>query len=234
MTHFGTLRDYRFSDTDSAKDDIRGSKVYGPNDEKLGKIADVIFDHLTGAIRYVVIDTGRWLHSQKFIVPPDRLHASTQHEDDFQIDLTKEQIGGFPPFNENDLESEKKWGDYERKYRSKWEEHPIMHRAETDRNITPTTSQMTRGTGATGPMIGTPPVEQPGAGMDVVPSAPERKVTPIRRETKLDVEPQGPGRRWTSFEEKLRQRREDIIAGCHYCGTQPSGERLSERERKVG
>src|SRR5207253_8698394 len=56
----------------------------------------VIFDHLTGAIRYVVIDTGRWLHSQKFIVPPDRLHASTQHEDDFQIDLTKEQIGGFP------------------------------------------------------------------------------------------------------------------------------------------
>jgi hypothetical protein len=234
MSHFGTLRDYRFSDTDSAKDDIRGAKVYGPHDEKLGKIDDVIFDHLTGAIRYVVIDTGGWLHSKKFIVPPERLHASTEHEDDFRVELSKEQIESFPPFNEKDLESEKNWGDYERKYRSKWEERPIMHRAETDRNVTPTTSQMTKGTGATGPMMGAPPIEQPPAGMDVVPSPRERKVTPIRRETKLDVEPQGPGRRWTSFEERLRQRREDIIAGCRYCGTQPSGERWSERERKVG
>src|SRR5207245_10055248 len=109
MTPVGTLRDYRFSDTDSAKDDIRGSKVYGPNDEKLGKIADVIFDHLNGAIRYVVIDTGRWLHSQKFIVPPDRLQASTQHEDDFQIGLTKEQIGGFHRLSGKDTGSEKEW-----------------------------------------------------------------------------------------------------------------------------
>src|ERR1700758_3450529 len=42
MIHYGTLRDYRFSDTEAAKDDIRGSKVYGRNDEKLGKIDDVI------------------------------------------------------------------------------------------------------------------------------------------------------------------------------------------------
>jgi uncharacterized protein YrrD len=41
--------------------DIRGSKLYGLNDEKLGKIDDVIFDHGTGEIRYVVVDTGGWL-----------------------------------------------------------------------------------------------------------------------------------------------------------------------------
>jgi hypothetical protein len=82
-------------------------------------------------------------------------------------------------------------------------------------------------------MTGEPPAKQPMAGMNVVPSE-QRQVTPIRTETELDVEPQGPGRRWTTFEEKLRQRREEIIAGCRYCGTQPSGERLSERERKVG
>jgi hypothetical protein len=234
MAHYGTLRDYRFSDTEAAKDDIRGSKVYGPNDEKLGKIDDVIFDHLTGAIRYVVIDTGGWLQSKKFIVPPDRLHASTQHEDDFRVDLRKEQIESFPPFNEKDLESEEKWGDYERKYRSRWEEHPIMHRAETDRNVTPTTSQMTMGTGATGPMMGEPPVQRPPAEMNVVPTAEQRSVTPIRTDTSLDVEAQGPGRRWTTFEEKLRQRRNELVAGCRFCGTQPSGERLSERERKAG
>ena len=48
MAHFGTLRDYHFNDVDEATDDVRGSKVYGPDDEKLGKIDDVIFDHSTG------------------------------------------------------------------------------------------------------------------------------------------------------------------------------------------
>jgi len=58
MPHYGTLRDFRFSDVDEATDDVRGAKVYGLNDEKLGKVDDIIFDHETGAIRYVVINTG--------------------------------------------------------------------------------------------------------------------------------------------------------------------------------
>lgn len=37
MAHYGTLRDYRFSDLDAA-DDIRGSHIYGPDGEKLGKM----------------------------------------------------------------------------------------------------------------------------------------------------------------------------------------------------
>jgi hypothetical protein len=55
MAQCGILRDYRFT---NAAEDIRGSKVYGLNDEKLGKIDDVIFDHASGSIRYVVVDTG--------------------------------------------------------------------------------------------------------------------------------------------------------------------------------
>src|SRR5581483_2546236 len=70
MAHYGTLRDYRFADNET-EDDIRGSNVYSAqNDDKLGDIDDVIFDHSTGEIRYVVIDTGGWLSSKKFIVPP--------------------------------------------------------------------------------------------------------------------------------------------------------------------
>jgi uncharacterized protein YrrD len=68
-------------------DDIRGSKLYGLNDEKLGKIDDVIFDHRTGEIRYVVVDTGGWLASKKFIVPANRIPTSRKHPDDFMVDL---------------------------------------------------------------------------------------------------------------------------------------------------
>src|SRR5882757_5639534 len=139
MAQHGMLRDYRFTD---AAEDIRGSKLYGLNDEKLGKIDDVIFDHSTGVIRYVVVDTGGWLSTKQFIVPADRLRPSTEHQDDFAVDLNKQQIESFPPYKESDLESDQQWADYEGRYRSKWEAHPVMHRAETDRNITPTTKQM--------------------------------------------------------------------------------------------
>ena len=91
--HYGTLGTYRFSETPT--EDVRGSSVYGVDDEKLGKIDDVVFDHNTGNIRYAVIDTGGWLSSNKFVVPADRLSLSEKHKDDFQVPLTKQQIENF-------------------------------------------------------------------------------------------------------------------------------------------
>ncbi len=93
MANYGMLRNYRFTDT---AEDIRGSKLYGLDDEKLGKIDDVIFDHTSGGIRYVVVDTGGWLSTKKFLVPADRLRVSSEHEDDYAVDLTKAQVENFP------------------------------------------------------------------------------------------------------------------------------------------
>ncbi len=73
MAHCGLLRNYRFPDSSEAAEDIRGAKLYGGDDEKLGKVEDAIFDHSTGLIRYVVIDTGGWLSSKRFLVPADSL-----------------------------------------------------------------------------------------------------------------------------------------------------------------
>ena len=56
MARYGMLRDYRFPDV---AEDIRGSKLYGLKDEKLGKIDDVIFDYFTGLIRYCLLYTSR-------------------------------------------------------------------------------------------------------------------------------------------------------------------------------
>jgi hypothetical protein len=198
MTHYGTLGDYRFSNTDDAAADIRNSNVYGPNDEKLGEIDDVIFDQATGGIVYVVIDTGGWLSSKKFIVPPTELRPSLQHENDFLVELSKEQIESFPPYDGTAITSEERWADYERRYRSNWVDGPVMHRVETDRNVTPTTKQ------------------QIHAGSGSIPSAAEEDpgtpVTPMRTEASLDVSPSGPSMRWTTFEDKLRQRRKEVLS----------------------
>lgn len=107
----------------------------------MGKIDDVIFDHSTGRIYYAVVDTGGWLTSNKFIVPPETLRPAVDHEGHFRVDLTQDQIETFPPYNESDPESEEKWADYDDRYRSQWEAGPIMLRVATDRNITPTTQQ---------------------------------------------------------------------------------------------
>jgi sporulation protein YlmC with PRC-barrel domain len=101
MAHCGLLRNYRFPDSSEAAEDIRGAKLYGVDDEKLGKVEDVIFDHSTGVIRYVVIDTGGWLSSKRFLVPADSLKASVEHSNDFEVGLTKEQIESFSPYNDS-------------------------------------------------------------------------------------------------------------------------------------
>ncbi len=199
MTRYGTLGDYRFSNTQEAAIDIRGSKVYGPGDEKLGEIDDVIFNEATGGVVYIVVDTGGWLKSKRFIVPPEQVRPSVQHENDFLVDLTKQQIESFPAYDGGELTSEEKWADYERRYRSKWVDGPVMHREGTDRNITPTTKQQVGAGSGTIPVSDTDTAEL------------DTTVTPVRQEMKTDVSATGPSVRWTAFEDTLRQRREDVL-----------------------
>jgi len=240
MAHYGTLKD-----TVAAEwgEDVRGSHLYGLNDEKLGKIEDVIFDHSTGDIRYVVVDTGGWLSSKKFIVPADALRASAKHENDFEAILTKKQVENFPPYNESHLESESKWSNYERSYRSKWVADPVMHRAETDRNITPTALQES----------GNIESERAAAQAHGIP-APKMSPTSTRvntnaeREADLEAADEPTGRiipagadavvistsasgiggRWDTFQSRLRERRREAVASCHTCTGESAEQRGTE------
>jgi sporulation protein YlmC with PRC-barrel domain len=200
MAQCGMLRDYRLI---NAAEDIRGSKLYGLNDEKLGKIDDVIFDHSSGTIRYVVVDTGGWLSTKKFIVPAERLRASAEHKDDFAVDLSKQQVENFPPYDEKHLESDQQWSDYEGKYRSKWETGPVMHRAETDRNITPTTKQMQD----------SPSARVAGSGADTTDTGAftQGGFAASTNTVEISQSAVGIGPRWDTFQNRLRERRKEVI-----------------------
>src|SRR5579864_4741343 len=106
MAHLGTLRDFHFEDQ---TDDIRGAVLYGREHEKLGKIDDVIFDHSSGAVRYIVVDTGGWLQSKRFLVPADRIQPQGEKDDEYVAELSKKQIENFPPYEESMLNDEKRW-----------------------------------------------------------------------------------------------------------------------------
>lgn len=236
MAHYGTLKGNPVGET---AEDIRGSHLYGVNDEKLGKIDDVIFDHSTGNIHYVVIETGGWLSSKKFIVPAQGLRASSKHENDFQASLTKTQIESFPPYNESDLESESKWQGYESRYRSKWVTNPVMHRAETDRNLTPTTEQVSgnlssqraaaaaHGAGtSTGPQPLTPTEDR--ADLIAAESPTDRAVPAGSDSVVISNTGVGIGSRWDTFQNRLRERRKEAVAQCSTCSGKSATKRGSE------
>jgi hypothetical protein len=213
MAQHGMLRDYRFTD---GVEDIRGSKLYGLNDEKLGKIDDVIFDYSTGLISYVVVDTGGWLTTKKFIVPADRLRASLEHKDDFAVDLTKSQVESLPPYDEKDLESDEQWAEYEGRYSSKWKADPVMHRAGTDRNITPTTQQMPGKSpseqASDGRGYGSPDAETAEiVSIDEVDAAPEPGFAARTSAVVISSGAMGIGPRWDTFQDRLRERRKEVI-----------------------
>ena len=236
MAHYGTLRNNSIAER---TEDIRGSNLYGADDEKLGKIDDVIFDHSTGDIRYAVVDAGGWLSSKKFLVPVEGIRASTKHEDDFETNLTKQQIENFPRYEESDLESETKWSRYERNYRAKWVSGPVMHREETDRNITPTTKQMTdniqseqAAASAHGdPVVPRMPAVSTSNARAYVEAAsrPTDRVIPAGRDTvEISHNAVGIGGRWDTFQSRLRERRKEAVASCTTCSGESAVQRGSE------
>ncbi|HTJ85871.1 MAG TPA: PRC-barrel domain-containing protein [Terriglobales bacterium] len=226
MAHYGRLKDYRFSNPEDISGDIRGSKVYGIDDEKIGKIDDVIFDHASGSIRYVVIDTGGWLSSRKFVVPPDRLRASARHENDYEVSATKEQIERFPPYNESDVESQDKWEDYEERYKAAWHDGPVQHRKGSDHDITPTAAEMPAQPGSIGSQISQS--ENAALSSRIVPAGSD--------DVTISNSASGIGARWLNFEDRLRQRRRDVTSSCTTCSVGPASDRSSEsagQERKA-
>jgi sporulation protein YlmC with PRC-barrel domain len=221
MSHYGLLRDYRFEDLNTT-DDIRGAAIYGRNDEKLGKIDDVIFDHSTGSIKYVVVDTGGWFSNKKFLVPPHRLHSSADHDGEFSVNLDKQQIEAFPPYNESDLRSDEKWKDYQKKFDRAWESGPVQDRQGSDRDITPTPAEMPAQPGSIGSQL--TPSERAEVNSRIIPAG--------SNEVNIESSAVGIGPRWSNFEDRLRLRRKEITRACTTCTVSPSHESLTQ-ERKA-
>jgi sporulation protein YlmC with PRC-barrel domain len=242
MAHYGLLRDYRFSDD---VDDIRGASLYGADNEKIGKVDDVVFDHATGGIQYAVVDAGGWLSTKKFLVPADRIRSSGKDDKDFSTDMTKDQIKSLPEYDEKAVNNDREWDAYQTRYRESIETGPVMHKENSTHIITPEPDELP----ATGePLAGEDELEPQrlaGKFPDAAPESSKIRLRPTasaasedasipgtplepeiptrleeealdRRQPTSAVSPQG---RWGAFENHLRRNRVDITASCRTCGT---------------
>jgi hypothetical protein len=172
-------------------------------------------------------------------VPAEKLRASAKHGNDYEADVSKGQIESFPEYNESELESESKWKGYEERYRAKWVANPVMHRAETDRNLTPTTKQATgnlESESAAARAHGRPiPVRPQPVGTsaeradwDAAEGVRERAVPAGTDSVVIDNTAVGIGGRWDTFQSRLRERRKEAIEHCRTCSGESAVKRGSD------
>jgi PRC-barrel domain len=113
MAHYGTLHNFRFS---NEADDIRGATLYDAQNQKLGMIDDLIFDHQSGSVRYAIVDAGSWFRGRYFLIPASHIASRNEERNEYRVDLTREQIKRLPIYAESHLRDEETWRDYEETY----------------------------------------------------------------------------------------------------------------------
>jgi sporulation protein YlmC with PRC-barrel domain len=71
-------------------------KPVDATDGAIGSVYDLYFDEQTWSVRYLVVDTGRWLPGRKVLAIPDAIQTPWHHEDVLSLNLTQEAIESSP------------------------------------------------------------------------------------------------------------------------------------------
>ena len=80
-------------------DEVVGYDIEG-TDEGVGNVADIVIDTRTWALRYLVVDTRKWLpFSRKVLVPVARIRDISFPQQAVRLDLTRAQIEQCPEFD---------------------------------------------------------------------------------------------------------------------------------------
>lgn len=69
------------------------------SDGHIGSVHDLYFDDQAWTIRYVVVDTGRWLPGRKVLVVPQVILLPWHGETAIPVKLTKDQVRSSPDFD---------------------------------------------------------------------------------------------------------------------------------------
>ena len=75
--------------------DLHGDAIHA-EDGEVGSVDDLYFDDEDWDVRYLVVNTGRWIPGRKYLVSPIAIDREHPVEGDIHIDLTREQIASCP------------------------------------------------------------------------------------------------------------------------------------------
>ena len=75
--------------------DLQGYAIRA-TDGLIGRVDDFYFDDEDWAVRYLVIDTGRWLPSRKVLIPPIFLGPLDSKARTLSVSITTRRVKGCP------------------------------------------------------------------------------------------------------------------------------------------
>ena len=235
MKHYATLRDYRF---DADVDDLRGATLYGQGGEKLAKIEDVVFEHGTGDIEYLVAKGD----DRRGLVPVSEVRPAMASDRDLDSDLTRSDFARMPAFDDKMLKHDDEWNKYmklhreswenrekaaEREYKKEFKEDPVAHQMENAAHtITPVEVPPARVTS----------IDEGRRDDDYVPDLTPQRLAPVFTNTaqtpdKLNMVPnaghsRGPaadyvsaglGPKWNGYQEMVRRDLPRLRGTCETC-----------------
>jgi sporulation protein YlmC with PRC-barrel domain len=74
-------------------------KTIDAQDGEIGSVDDLYVDVQTWRVRYLVVDTGKWLPGRSVLVTPEAIVKPWHHQPAVAVTLTKEQIQSSPDVN---------------------------------------------------------------------------------------------------------------------------------------
>lgn len=74
---------------------LRG-KTLEARDGRIGSVDDVYFEDREWQVRYLVVDTGRWLPGHEVLIPPEAVRLDWHGPSGIPVDLTKDQVKASP------------------------------------------------------------------------------------------------------------------------------------------
>lgn len=99
-TYASRLRYLDADDVDDSTVDFDGLDVRGHDDAKLGDIDGFIVDPSTGRVYHIVVDSGGWFTSRRFLLPVG--HATLDREARaLRLDVSQDALRRYPEFHED-------------------------------------------------------------------------------------------------------------------------------------
>lgn len=98
-TFASRLRYLAADDVDDTVVDYDGLDVIGPDDGRVGDVDGFIVDAQAGRVHYVVVDSGGWFRSRRFLLPVG--HATiAPDQTSLRVEVTRAALSQYPEFDE--------------------------------------------------------------------------------------------------------------------------------------
>ncbi|HLN20735.1 MAG TPA: PRC-barrel domain-containing protein [Bacteroidales bacterium] len=109
-----------------SSDDVSGHSIHA-SDGEIGQVDDFIIDDESWTIRYLVIDTRKWLPGKKVLISPQWIDRISWDDSKVYVNLTQDSIRNAPEYDKDSIVTR----EYERelhgyyKRQGYWAEEPV-------------------------------------------------------------------------------------------------------------